>query len=287
MAHLRRVKMTTVTRDDIRRAFVEAGCTDGDVVMFHSSLKSMGHVEGGASAVYEAVLDAVGTNGTVAVPSLWYNGNLQECPRELFDVRTSPTFVGTIPETFRQDPRAYRSDNFSHAVCAIGVRAKELTDNHGAGKSNPSPWNEQAFAEISPWSRFYEWNALYCLLGVDMNTCTMKHYIESRYVESLLRTLPPERYGEFRAKIACDCNGKPWIYYPGVKMRERLEASGLICSVKLGDTKLLSIRTAPMVHAVLEIISAAPQDWCSPQFYSWICEVRSSAVTILPKHTER
>lgn len=269
-----------VTKQDIKAAFIAAGCVESDVVMFHSSLKSMGHVEGGAAAVYEAVIEAVGKDGTVAVPSLWYNGNREERPKEKFDVRTSPTYVGTIPETFRQDSRAFRSNDFSHAVCAIGARAEELTRDHGEGRLYPSPWNDRAFAEISPWGKLYDWNALYCFIGVDMNTCTIKHYIESRFVDGLLRLLPPEKYTQFRMQIAHDCTSSFWFYYSGVEMRKKLEERGLIRKVALGNTVLMAIRTRPLVDVTLEILSAAPQEWCTKDFYKWICQVRETAALI-------
>lgn len=271
-----------ISRKDIEKSFRAAGCIEADTVMFHSSLKSMGYVEGGPASVYDGILDAAGSGGTVAVPSLWYNGNPEECPKEKFDVKTSPTFVGVIPETFRRDPRALRSNNFSHSVCAIGARAQELTADHGKGRPYPAPWNEQAFAEISPWSKLYQWDALYCFIGVDMTYCTMKHYIESRFIDGLLRQLPPERYMEFRSKIASDCKSVFWFFYPSGKMQLKLEERGLVKKVPLGNTTLLSIRTRPLVDVTLDILRHDPQQWCTPEFFEWICQVQRAVSSSSP-----
>ena len=59
-----------VTREEIAAALQEIGVQCGDTVMFHSSLSSMGWVVGGANTVIEGFLAAVGTNGTVVVPTL-------------------------------------------------------------------------------------------------------------------------------------------------------------------------------------------------------------------------
>ena len=59
-----------VRRDDIVRGLRALGLAPGDVVLVHSSLGSLGHVEGGADAVIDALLDTVGTEGTVLVPTL-------------------------------------------------------------------------------------------------------------------------------------------------------------------------------------------------------------------------
>lgn len=267
----------SITRLDIADAFRKAGAVSGDTVMFHGSLKSLGFVEGGARTVYDGILDAAGPGGTVAAATLWYNGNPEECPREKFDAAASPTWTGILAETLRCDKRSRRSNSFSHSVSAIGARADELTRDHGAGRPYPSPWSEQSFAEVSPWSKFYLWNALYCFIGVDMNSCTMKHYIESRFVEGLLQTLKPERYDEFRSQLAKDCQSVFWIFYPGIPMREALEERGLVCRTPVGNTTLLSIRTRPLVDASLEILRADPRKWCTPEFYDWIIRLEKAA----------
>ena len=264
--------MTTVTRQDIAEAFRKAGVVQGDTVMFHGSLKSPGHVQGGAAAVYDGILDAASPGGTVAAATLWFNGNPEECPKEKFDINTSPTWTGALAETLRLDPRSIRSNSFSHSVSAIGARAEELTADHGAGKPYPAPWSEQSFAEVSPWSRFYSWNALYCFIGVDMNTCTMKHYIESRFIDGLLRTLPSEKYDVFRSKLAkdCDCVNGPWLFYPGARMREALDKTGIIRYTPLGDTTLMSVRTRPLVDCTMEILKSSHLPWCTPEFAQWV-----------------
>ena len=66
-----------VTRGDVDAAARAMGIVAGDTVILHSSLSSMGTVGGGADAVIDGFLDAVGPAGTVAVPTLcnWTPGN--------------------------------------------------------------------------------------------------------------------------------------------------------------------------------------------------------------------
>ena len=58
--------MTTVTKQDIVNALAELGVKPGDLLEVHSSLSSFGHVEGGAAAVVEALMEAVTEEGTQA-----------------------------------------------------------------------------------------------------------------------------------------------------------------------------------------------------------------------------
>lgn len=58
-----------VTKEDICRALSELKIEAGDTVLVHSSLKSMGYVEGGAETVIEALLMSVGDSGTIVMPT--------------------------------------------------------------------------------------------------------------------------------------------------------------------------------------------------------------------------
>jgi len=59
-----------VTQKDVCETLKSLGIKNGDILLFHSSLKSFGEIENGADTVIDGVLDAVGTNGTAVVPTL-------------------------------------------------------------------------------------------------------------------------------------------------------------------------------------------------------------------------
>ena len=68
------------------------GIAEGDTVMLHTSLSSMGTVVGGADAVVDGFLDAVGPTGTVAVPTLCnWTPEEQHLVLERWRPRTSPS----------------------------------------------------------------------------------------------------------------------------------------------------------------------------------------------------
>ena len=79
-----------VNSQELTAAFKAVGAVASDILVFHSSLKSLGYMEGGAQAVIDSALDAVSPNGTIAVPTLWYSGKDPTQREECFDVHTSP-----------------------------------------------------------------------------------------------------------------------------------------------------------------------------------------------------
>ncbi len=111
---------TVVTQRDIAEGLRPMGLREGDRVMVHSSLSSMGHVEGGSQSVVEAFLEILGPQGTLMVPTFTHSGT------EYFDPLVSPSKNGAITEAVRRHPAARRSLHPTHAVAVIGPDAEAL-----------------------------------------------------------------------------------------------------------------------------------------------------------------
>lgn len=63
-----------VTKQDILEALEKVGVCKGQVLMVHTSLSSLGYVCGGAQVVIEALLEGVGREGTIMMPTQsWKN----------------------------------------------------------------------------------------------------------------------------------------------------------------------------------------------------------------------
>lgn len=229
-----------VTFEDIARALRKVQVGRGAVVYVHSSLSSMGYVQGGADAVIDAFLDVVGPEGTVCVPTIVYAG---QGPRPPFDVARSPSEVGRITETLRLRPEARRSDNPTHSVAAIGRQADEITAGHAGGEGRPSPWGELAFGHESPWQRFYDLDAICVLLGVDWEVNTMFHYIQSRFIEPY--------WSEF-------AKAPPYPYFDRTPMGRELEAAGIVRTCALGSATVTAVSSRPMVARSIEALHRDP-----------------------------
>jgi aminoglycoside 3-N-acetyltransferase len=245
----------------------------------------MGTVVGGPNAVIDGFLDAVGPEGTVAVPTLWWDGSQDLAD---WDYDNSPSYPGVITEAFRQRPDSIRSDNPTHSVSAIGARAAELTADHGKWGLRPCMYRDEAFAEASPWERLYLWNAHYCFLGVDFTVNTMGHYCQSRLVEWALQQAPPERRADLDARI---CRWETiteyyrqsraglspsadfmWPSFSFQRMGEHLAGLGLVRFATIGSATLRAIRARDMVDTILATLKAEPDQWLPAQFRAWLEE---------------
>ena len=177
-----------VLKEDIDSALAEIGVKAGDNLMVHCSLSSLGFVCGGAEPVIRSLLEAVGTDGTVMMPTQsWKNLDPETGvhwlePKEWWDIirenwpaydkRITPTnTMGAVAEMFRQWPGSERSDHPARSVAANGKNAIFLTENHTL---------ENIFGEGSPLSRFYDLDGKVLLIGVDYDKNTSLHLADVR-----------------------------------------------------------------------------------------------------------
>ncbi|HHE70692.1 MAG TPA: AAC(3) family N-acetyltransferase [Chloroflexi bacterium] len=168
---------------EIAEALQQLGVRPGGVLLVHSSLSSLGYVPGGPETVIQALLKALGPGGTLLMPALSY---LYVTPkRPLFDVRTTPSNVGAIPEAFRLRRGTYRSIHPTHSVCALGPLTKHLLEHH---KEDDTPCGPH-----SPFSLLPEVQGQILMLGCGLRPNTSMHGIEERVVPPYLFA-PPTTY---------------------------------------------------------------------------------------------
>lgn len=162
--------MTNISYDDLRKGFHTLGLKQGDILIVHSSLKSLGYVEGGAPCVINAISDVIGKEGTLIVPTL--TGRREDCALfpPVFNVLETPAWTGIIPETVRNMPNAKRSLHPTHSVAAMGNEKAYITSGH---EFSESPCDKQ-----SPYYLNSLHNGHILLIGVDQESNTSIHSCE-------------------------------------------------------------------------------------------------------------
>lgn len=160
-----------VTHERILRDLRALGLAPGMHVLAHTSLSRIGHVDGGPQTVVQALIDAVGPEGTVLFPA--HTGHPEISPEHppVFDVRTSQVLnIGIIPETARTMPGAVRSLQPTHSVTAFGRLSSWFTERH-AFCSTPC-------GAGSPYEKLRHVGGYILLLGCDHESNTTLHALE-------------------------------------------------------------------------------------------------------------
>ena len=159
-----------VTSEDIRVGLEDFGLGSGDRIMVHSSLSSFGWVEGGAKAVIKALMDLVGTEGTILMPSFNHRAPFQEGGSGIFDSLKTPCENGRIPDTFWRMPNVRRSLNPTHPFAAWGKDSERYTKDHH---------NTLTMGENSPLDLIARDGGYQLNIGTTHNTTTAKHVAET------------------------------------------------------------------------------------------------------------
>lgn len=193
-----------VTRADLAAGLARLGVAPGETLFVHSSLKSLGYVEGGALTVIRALQDAVGPQGSLLLPAYYLPGGSVRAacalPGYVFDPRRHGTHMGRLPEAFLASGNIHRSLHPTHSVAAWGRHAAHLTDSHHRAPS--------IFGAGSPWQRFIECSGAKVLgLGISMGPVTFYHALEDAMGEAF----PVPVWEGTTALLACrDRDGRRW-----------------------------------------------------------------------------
>ena len=256
-------KRKLVIPDDIKAALKEVGVKKGQVVMVHTSLRSLGYVCGGAQSVIETLLEGVGEEGTIMMPTQsWKNldpktGVYWQEPKEwwsvirenipAYDKRITPTnTMGTVAEMFRQWSGTLRSDHPARSVAAWGRYAQYLTENHDMS---------DIFGDSSPIGRLYELDGYVLLIGVGYDKNTSLHLADVRadypgkhtVIESSAIQINGQRIWKSYETLAVD--GEDFS-----AIGEAFEQTGQVCHALLGNGILSMMRQRALVDFAVKWI---------------------------------
>ena len=236
-----------LTHDRIAADLRRLGVQPGDVLMVHSSLRSLGFVVGGAPTVVDALLEVLGPTGTLVGPSFNYETALD--PGFIFDPLNTPSDMGAIADEIRRRAGNHRSRHLTHSLSAVGRHAETIVTANGS-----TAWHADG-----PLATVFKLNGRFLLLGVTYQSFTACHVLEVAYrlrfrkLDTLRRRLRRSdgRLVPFENTIYLrDVN------YPGYDFNRVGQA--------MEDAGLTSV--APVGNAIARLIPArSMQDFATPR----------------------
>lgn len=168
------------TKEDLIQNLREMGIQPTDALMVHSSMKSIGPVEGGADTVVDAFMEYL-SDGLFMTPThTWAQMSMEY---NIFDPKTEPACVGIIPNIFRTREGVCRSLHPTHSIAAYGKMAEEYVKGEEFA-TTPCPPD-------GCWYRLRNVKAKILLIGVTHARNTYIHSVEEVFdVPERLTTEP-------------------------------------------------------------------------------------------------
>jgi len=240
---------SALTQKDIEAGLRGLGLRRGDAVEVHSSLSSFGWVEGGATAVIEALMHVVGEEGALVMSAYPVSPPIPLTEEEkargitwkvrILDPNSDEkTGLGAVVDTFRKRPDVICGTNFFRG-CAWGCDAHLHCLNY------------HHLLEIDGWA---------LLLGVDIGRCSSMHLAEEVPIPEeirerfnvpadILRDYPQDRWSIGYGSTP----GNPWV-----KVWEEALRRGLVRTRTIGQSECKLFKAKAMVSIYEEMRRTDP-----------------------------
>ena len=205
-----------VTKDDLIHKFSQLGIKRGDTLLVHASLSSLGYVVGGAKALYLALREVIGIEGTIVVPSQtveisdpaswkyppvpdeWHAVIRDAMPAYSKELSYSKA-MGAFSQCIGILPNSIRSNHPMYSFTAIGEKAIEIIGQDSF---------DFPFGDESPLGRLYSIGAKILMIGTDFETNTSLHLAENRLNRDVIHE---------KSKILTK-DGEKWISFKNIEL---------------------------------------------------------------------
>ena len=240
------------------------GLNPGDWVAVHSSMKSIGWVEGGPVEVIESLIGAIAPDGELFMPLF----ARPEHGEDHWDLATKPTYLGLLPETFRQYPGVIRSPHPTHSVGIYGPRAKEIAETHRKATyiGRGSPYHQLALN-----------NGWVLHIGTNYDTSSILHLAEVLAEVPYLDISFPDYEKPFSAHavdgsmIEIQPEEIPGDSKKFHLVQEEMDRRGLLRKGLVGDAPSVMARASAMLDVGVEMMRADPWRFLCDYPYCKVC----------------
>lgn len=126
-------EMEKLTKEALVRDLKNLGIGSGDLLNVKASIRSIGEVEGGADTLIDALLEVVGTNGTVVTDSFVpvYSPFTTSFWKIIIDQNTH-SYAGALANAILKRKNVHRSQHPIQKFALIGSLAGKLANGHTA-----------------------------------------------------------------------------------------------------------------------------------------------------------
>lgn len=237
----------------------------GDVIYLHTSFKRLAYLKLTGPQFLAALVERLGSKGTLALPSFAWNLDKSERPwkgyrdyfetRPRFDVVKTPANIGWIPELFRSLPGVRRSLNYWWPICAAGRFATELTTGQ-----------EKVIHPYGPGSSFdmlREYGVKILGLGVSLNTTSLAlipdYALGARHSQQVFTETPQtgvvidERGGEIETRSFWLLPDIVRLIKPGILIEQSAKLREAILRADEGETINFSYPYGVYHHEALRL----------------------------------
>lgn len=239
------------TKESLIRDFDKLGVDKQGTLLVHSSMKSIGDVEGGADTVLDALSEYM-KDGLLVLPTHTWSYIKAENPK--FYVEDSPSCIGILTELFRKRPGVVRSLHPTHSVAALGKDAEEFVE----GNEN----FDTPCARGSSWGKLLDRKAKIMLIGVDFRRNTFIHGVEEwAHIPGRITDEPEQLYTVIKDGTEFSVPSRRHIGHTSeqyFKVEEICEKNKVMHKGSFGDALVRVCDTVGMTELLIRMLRVNP-----------------------------
>ncbi len=246
-----------LTKHDIWSFLEGMEIASDSVVTMHTSLRSIGEIEGRADGLLDA-LTAYLHDGLLLIPT--HTWRIVNRNNPYYDVRSTVPNIGALPTVAAFRPDAVRTLHPTHSLAVFGKRAEEYAAGEELSAS-PTPAN-------GALSRLYEENGKILLVGVGHERNTYFHAVDERFnVPNRLSNDPYtitiiDRAGrELKSPPFHGHANRSWLYFKNYT--PALEYVGAVRYGNLGNAPVICCDARRATDVIGRMWSRADRDLCA------------------------
>lgn len=244
------------TKAELKRDLAAMGLTGNETILIHSSMRSIGAVEGGADTVLDALMEFF-AEGLLLLPTHTWRFINEE--NRVFDVRRSPCCVGILPELFRQRPGVVRSLHPTHSMAAYGKGAAAYIEGELNANTPCTPGG--------CYDRLRAAHGKVLLLGVTHARNTFIHSVEevlnvpNRLTDKPMQmTVVDEAGAQHTVYMRRHYNAQqPHISEDFVKLEQAYLDCGAARNTKFGDAKCILCDAEGLFRVTRHVLAPNPE----------------------------
>ncbi len=235
--------MSRLEKQQVKDGLFAVGVRDSMSLMVHSSLDSFGEVEGGADTIIDALLEVLGAEGTLLMPSF-------SSPGKVFDRKTSPCGLGKIPDVFWRRDGVRRSLHPTHSVAACGRMAESLLEDHEKA--------ETAYGRNTPYMRLIDKGGFVLMMGVDLDRLTLLHTVEALSAAPYLTTIHKEYLDESGSTVVRKVEKMAGPHRDFISLDRCLRENGIMKAGRIGNAVCRLIDAGKMFNYCMGLMESRP-----------------------------
>lgn len=241
------------SKEHFKNNLKKLGIKQNDSLLIHSSMKSIGNVEGGADTVIDAFVEYV-SKGLIIFPT--HTWEQMKDNYNISDPEKEPSFVGVLSNIFMKRKNVFRSLHPTHSIAAYGKNAKNFVQGE---EMFDTPLNRKGC-----WGKIYDLKSKILFIGCSLNKNTIIHGVEEW---CKIPNRLSDKYQNLKIKVEDKIIEKPIRRHHNDhgdvsenygKIEKPLLKLGIAKIGKFGDAKTYLVDSYKMINLVFDFLKKDP-----------------------------